>query len=134
MALLFSLIIIQKVCSSRTTKQEGRFIFSSLVLQISIWDQIFSRKTTVEDNQEIKGHKSILKKFCPFWKKKITYANKTRLAKRKLEIKEVRKDMQITKSKKHDETCFEIAKNAPITSHSKEKSPYLLFELKIIMC
>ena len=54
----------------------------------------------------------------------MTYTNKTRLAKRKLEIKEVRKDKQITTSKKHDKTCFEIAENTPKTS-TKTKAALL---------
>ena len=36
----------------------------------------------------------------------MTLTNKTRVAKRKLEIKEVRKEKQITTSKKHDKKCF----------------------------
>ena len=54
----------------------------------------------------------------------MTYSNKTRLAKRKLEIKEVRKDKQTATSKKHDKTCFEIAENAPKTS-TKTKAALL---------
>ena len=42
--------------------------------------------------------------------------SKTRLGKRKLEIKEVRKENQITTSKKHDKKCF-----APIETSTKEE-------------
>ena len=42
--------------------------------------------------------------------------SKTRLGKRKLEIKEVRKENQITTSKKHDKKCF-----APTETSTKEK-------------
>ena len=42
--------------------------------------------------------------------------SKTRLGKRKLEIKEVRKENQITASKKHDKKCF-----APIETSTKEE-------------
>ena len=36
----------------------------------------------------------------------MTLTSKTRVAKRKLEIKEVRKEKQTTTSKKHDKKCF----------------------------
>ena len=57
----------------------------------------------------------------------MTYTNKTRLAKRKLEIKEVRKDKQTVTSKKHDKACFEndkIADNVPLT-FAKTKAAFL---------
>ena len=38
----------------------------------------------------------------------MTLTNKTRLSKRRLEMQELRKDKQITTSKKHDKNCLEI--------------------------
>ena len=47
----------------------------------------------------------------------MTLPNKTRLAKRKLEIKEVRKDKQTGTSKNHDKKCFIIQDVAPKSSN-----------------
>jgi hypothetical protein len=38
--------------------------------------------------------------------------NKTRLAKRKLEVQEVRKEKQTLTSKKHDKKCLTIGENS----------------------
>ena len=42
----------------------------------------------------------------------MTLVNRTRLAKRKLEIQEVRKENQTLTSKKHDKRCLENSKNS----------------------
>ena len=47
---------------------------------------------------------------------KIVLTSKTRLGKRKLEIKEVSKEKQETASKKHEKKCF-----APVETSSKEE-------------
>ena len=44
--------------------------------------------------------------------KKMTLVTKTRLAKRKLEIKEVRKENQKDTSKKHDRKCLEYTERS----------------------
>ena len=43
----------------------------------------------------------------------MTLTTKTRLGKRKLEIKEVRKENQKETSKKHDKKCFEFSARSP---------------------
>ena len=59
-------------------------------------------------------------------------ANRTRLAKRKLEIQEVRKENQTTTSKKHDKTCLGKDKKLEKDSDSllKELNDALLEEVK----
>ena len=47
----------------------------------------------------------------------MTLPNKTRLAKRKLEIKEVRKEKQTATSKKHDKKCFTVENPSPKVSN-----------------
>jgi hypothetical protein len=47
----------------------------------------------VDDHNRLQAHKMVL-------------TSKTRLGKRKLEIKEVRKEKQVVASKKHDNKCF----------------------------
>ena len=49
--------------------------------------------------------------------------SKTRLGKRKLEIKEVRKEKQITTSRKHDKTCFATTETAAKEEVSAPRRP-----------
>ena len=49
--------------------------------------------------------------------------SKTRLNKRKLEIKEVRKEKQITTSRKHDKKCFETMETASKEEVSAPRRP-----------
>ena len=49
--------------------------------------------------------------------------SKTRLSKRKLEIKEVRKEKQITTSRKHDKKCFETMETASKEEISAPRRP-----------
>ena len=60
-------------------------------------------------------------------------ANRTRLAKRKLEIQEVRKENQTSTSKKHDKTCLGKDKKLEKDSDSllKELNDALLEEVKL---
>ena len=62
----------------------------------------------------------------------MTLPGKTRLAKRKLEIKEVRKEKQTVTSKKHDKNCFkdENAEDSKDIDLLKQLNDALLEEVK----
>ena len=58
--------------------------------------------------------------------------SKTRLGKRKLEIKEVRKENQITTSKKHDKKCFAPTSMEEVSAPRKpETKSELLDKMKL---
>ena len=63
-----------------------------------------------DDHNRLQAHKMVL-------------TSKTRLGKRKLEIKEVRKEKQVVASKKHDNKCFTATETSTKNDISATRKP-----------
>ena len=77
----------------------------SFCFSLELINKLFSVTLVSGDVQQIGAHKDWAESIMPL-------VNKTRLAKRKLEVQEVRKEKQALTSKKHDKRCLTNGENS----------------------